>query len=192
MTTSDTSIQPSTQAVNARAKQIKLLVLDVDGVLSDGKLYFSDHGQEMKTFNTLDGHGIKMLQQSGVEVGIITGRTSPIVTRRAGDLGIAHLIQGREDKYTALQSLLATCQLTIEQVAFMGDDYPDLSVMCHCGLALTVPNAHHEVRQRAHWQSQSSGGKGAVREACDLLMKAQNTYDAAILRYTMAIDQMPL
>lgn len=173
----------SLDEIDAKARNIKLLLLDVDGVLTDGKLYFSAEGYEMKAFHTLDGHGIKMLRRSGVEVGIITGRKNPLVERRASDLGIRLLKQGREDKYTALQELLEEFPCALEQIAFMGDDYPDLSVMCHVGLALTVKNAHHAVAEQAHWQSTVNGGEGAVREACDLIMQAQGTFQSALEQY---------
>lgn len=166
-----------------RAQRIKLLLLDVDGVLTDGRLYFSNQGDEFKTFCTLDGHGIKMLQKSGVKVGIITGRTSNLVAKRASDLGIQILIQGREDKWDALQEILQENPFSLEQIAFMGDDWPDLTVMTRVGLALTPANGHHTVVERSHWQSQSRGGEGAVREACDMLMKAQNTFDHLLEGY---------
>lgn len=169
--------------LKARAMRIRLLLLDVDGVLTDGRLYFSNQGDEFKTFNTLDGHGIKMLQKSGVKVGIITGRTSNLVAKRASDLGIEILVQGREDKWDALQEILQTYPLELDEIAFMGDDWPDLSVMTRVGLSLTVANAHFSVAERAHWQSQERGGEGAVRAACDLLMRAQGTYDAALAPY---------
>jgi 3-deoxy-D-manno-octulosonate 8-phosphate phosphatase (KDO 8-P phosphatase) len=171
-----------------RARLIKLLVLDVDGVLTDGTLYFSNTGDELKAFSTLDGHGIKLLQHSGVKVGIISGRSSELVKKRARDLGITLVIQGREDKWSALQEALNDRThfeqpLHPEAIAFMGDDWPDLTVMCRVGLALTVPNAHSSVAERAHWQSRARGGEGAVREACDLLMHAQGTFTSALARY---------
>ena len=169
--------------LEALAKKIKLLVLDVDGVLTDGRLYFTDDGSEFKTFHTLDGHGIKMLRNSGVEVGIISGRSSELVTKRAADLGVPMLIQGREDKLTALQEMLENFPCPLEHIAFMGDDYPDLQVMVKVGLALSVPNAHPAVAAHAHWLSNNRGGEGAVREACDMLMRAQNTYEAALNAY---------
>lgn len=170
-------------SVTDKAKKIKLLLLDVDGVLSDGKIYFDNNGIELKSFNTLDGHGIKILMRSGVQVGIITGRTSQIVKKRADDLGIDLLIQGREDKYTAMQELIKEYPCELEEIAFMGDDYPDLTVMTKVGLALTVANALPVMRQHAHWQSSRAGGEGAVREACDLIMQAQNTFDAALQKF---------
>lgn len=169
--------------IATRARRIKLLVLDVDGVLTDGKLYFSNNGDELKAFCTLDGHGIKLLQKSGVTVAIITGRKSELVAKRARDLGIQYLIQGREDKWDALQEILADNPVSTEEIAFMGDDWPDLTVMCRVGLALTVTNAHTSIIERAHWQSRFRGGEGAVREACDLIMQAQGTYEAALAQY---------
>ena len=158
------------------AQSIRLLLLDVDGVLTDGKLYFDNSGSEMKVFNTQDGHGIKLLQKSGVKVGIITGRTSALVERRASDVGIAILVQGREDKFAALQEILETHPLPLEQIAFMGDDHPDLTCMVKVGLAMTTANAHPDVVAQAHWQSSRNGGEGAVREACDFIMKSQGTH----------------
>lgn len=174
-----------------RARRIQLLMLDVDGVLTDGKLYFSNSGDELKTFCTLDGHGIKLLQKTGVKVGIITGRTSELVSKRARDLGITLLIQGREDKWTALNEALNDAQIfdhpvPADAIAFMGDDWPDLTVMCRVGLALTVANAHPSVAERAHWQSGLRGGEGAVREACDLIMQAQDSFAPALARYLSA------
>lgn len=167
----------------ARAKKIRLLALDVDGVLTDGKLYFSNEGIETKAFNTLDGHGIKLLRKSGVEVAIITGRTTKLVAKRAHDLGITQLVQGREDKLAALQELLEKNAVDLQAIAFMGDDYPDLTVMRRVGLALTVAEALPIMKENAHWQSQRRGGEGAVREACDMLMQAQGTYHEALAPY---------
>lgn len=169
--------------LHERLRQVKLLLLDVDGVLTDGHLYFSNQGDEFKAFSTLDGHGIKMLQKSGVRVGIITGRTSNLVAKRAADLGITLLVQGREDKWDALQEILHDHPFGLEQIAFMGDDWPDLAVMSRAGLALAPANAHFSVAERAHWISQFAGGKGAVREACDLIMMAQDTFNAVLEPY---------
>ncbi len=167
-----------------RAKKIRLLVLDVDGVLSDGKLYFSNSGEEIKAFNSLDGHGIKMLQKTGVDVAIITGRTSHIVETRAKNLGIKYLLQGREDKWDALTELRQDIpSIADDQIAHMGDDYPDLPLISRLGLGLTTANAHTAVKQHSHWQSQYNGGEGAVREACDLIMVAQETFDSALAPY---------
>lgn len=176
-----------TLETNAKLKQriepIRLLVLDVDGVLTNGYLYFDNQGNEFKAFNTQDGHGLKLLMRSGVDVAIITGRTSRVVENRARDLGITRLIQGREDKFVALNELLADKPVALGQIAFMGDDLPDLRCMTKVGLALSVSNAHWQVKQMAHWISDARGGEGAVREACDLIMLSQNTYTEALARY---------
>ncbi|MEN9456937.1 MAG: 3-deoxy-manno-octulosonate-8-phosphatase KdsC [Neisseriaceae bacterium] len=171
------------QAVYDRAKVLKLLVLDVDGVLTDGKLYLSDSGEEIKAFNTLDGHGLKMLKASGVDVAIITGRKSRLVEMRAGNLGIAHLYQGVEDKLSAFRELIGKLGLQPQQVAFMGDDLVDLPAMRRAGLALTVPAAPALVKQHAHYVSERSGGDGAVREVCELIMQAHGTFDAQVAPY---------
>jgi len=165
------------------ASPIKILLLDVDGVLSNGKLYFSNSGDEIKSFHIHDGLGIKLLQQSGVDVGIITGRDSHIVKRRAENLGIKTIIQGREDKLTAMNEVMASKGLTLEEVAYMGDDLPDLPAIRKAGLGMTVANGQEIVRQHADWISNLNGGDGAVREACELIMAAQGTLDAAQSQY---------
>jgi 3-deoxy-D-manno-octulosonate 8-phosphate phosphatase (KDO 8-P phosphatase) len=166
-----------------RARKIKLLILDVDGVLSNGQLFFTDSGEEIKAFNSLDGHGIKMLQNSGVKVAIITGRTSHIVEKRAASLGITILIQGREDKLAALQEIRQEHLFELAEIAHMGDDHPDLPLIKCLGLGISVDNAHWLVKEHAHWVSHFKGGEGAVREACDLIMLAQGTFDDSIKPY---------
>jgi 3-deoxy-D-manno-octulosonate 8-phosphate phosphatase (KDO 8-P phosphatase) len=168
---------------NNRAQKIKLLLLDVDGVLTDGKLYFSNTGEELKAFHILDGHGIKQLQESGVKVGIITGRESQLVANRARELNIKILIQKSPDKLHSLHTVASQLQLELQEIAFMGDDYPDLPPLRAAGLALTVANAHPDVRTHCHWQSSKNGGEGAVREACDRLMQAQGNYQPALDNY---------
>ncbi len=162
-----------------RARIVRLLVLDVDGVLTDGKLYFLADGSEAKAFSTLDGQGIKMLMNSGVNVAIITGRTSTIVERRAANLGIMHLIQGREDKRTALDELLSSLQLSYDQVAYLGDDLPDLAAIRCVALGVAVANANTFVRQHALAVTSLRGGEGAARELCEFIMAAQDTLNAA-------------
>lgn len=162
---------------------IRLLVLDVDGVLTDGKLYFSETGEALKAFNTLDGHGIKMLQQAGVEIAIITGREHPAVLKRASDLGIKHILCGREDKHQALIELLEILPFTNEQTAMMGDDWPDLLAMQKAGFSATVPNAAEAVLDYADWCSTKQGGSGAVREFCEVILKAQNQYEKMLNAY---------
>ena len=173
-----TSALPS--EINERARGIKLLALDVDGVLSDGKLYYGNDGEELKCFSILDGLGIKLLQDQGIIVAIITGRESNIVSRRARELSIQHVVQGREDKITALNELLEQTGLTLEQTAYMGDDLPDLSAIMQCRLGTTVANGHDVVKHHADWVSTKCGGAGAVRELADLLLQANDLFDASI------------
>ena len=163
-----------------KAQNIKLLVLDVDGVLSDGKLYFSDQGEEIKAFSTLDGQGIKLLQKSGIDVALITGRESKIVTLRAQELGIKQLIQGCEEKLDALNDILQAMNLTLQEVAYIGDDLPDLACIRQVGFGVTVPNANPVLLKHALCCTERSGGQGAVREICDLILQAQNKFDVAI------------
>lgn len=166
-----------------RIKPLRLVAFDVDGVLTDGGLYLSDSGEEFKRFNSLDGHGLKMLKASGVELAIITGRTSKCVELRARNLGITRLYQGVEDKLSAMQALLADLRLTPQAAAFMGDDVVDLPVMLRVGLALSVPAAPQVVRDHAHYVSQREAGHGAVREVCEMILGAQGTLDAQLAPY---------
>lgn len=166
-----------------RAKLIRLMAFDVDGIMTDGGLYLSDSGEEFKRFNSLDGHGIKMLKASGVEIAIITGRTSRCVELRAKNLGITHIYQGVEHKIDAMKDLLGKLQLPADAAAYMGDDVVDLNVMRHAGLAITVPEAPQLVRKHSHYVTQRKGGYGAVREACEIIMDAQGTLDAQLARY---------
>ncbi len=167
----------------ARARAVRMIVFDVDGVLTDGSLYFGDDGQEYKAFNSRDGHGIKMLRASGVEPAIITGRSSQVVAIRARNLGITHLYQGAEDKLEAFEQLLARVHLAPEQIAYMGDDLVDLPVMRRCGLAITVPDAPEEVKTRCSYITRAEAGRGAAREACELIMRAQGTWAAQLALY---------
>jgi 3-deoxy-D-manno-octulosonate 8-phosphate phosphatase (KDO 8-P phosphatase) len=167
----------------SRAKLIKLVAFDVDGVMTDGGLYLSDSGNEFKRFNTLDGLGIKLLRASGIEVAIITGRTSKCVTLRAQNLGISHVYQGVEHKLNAMNDLLDKLKLTRDAAAYMGDDVVDLSIMRHIGLAISVPDAPQLVREHANYITQRRGGHGAVREACELIMQAQGTLDGQLAQY---------
>lgn len=169
--------------LNQRIQPVRLVAFDVDGILTDGGLYLSDSGDEFKRFNSLDGHGLKMLKASGVELAIITGRTSRCVEMRAKNLGIAHLYQGVEKKWGAMQDLLGKLGLAPEAAAFMGDDVVDLPVMRRVGLALTVPGAPAAVHDHAHYTTKHAGGHGAVREACELIMSAQGTLSAQLAPY---------
>lgn len=166
-----------------KAKRVRLVAFDVDGVLTDGRLYFTDDGQELKAFNTLDGHGIKMLQAGGVQVAIITGRTTRLVPKRAADLGIEHLMQGREDKLVALRELCTQLGMDLAETAYMGDDLPDLGAIRGAGLGMTVANAHYFVRAHADWVSDLPGGGGAAREACDLILRSQGKLDGMLNEY---------
>ena len=172
-----------TQDLLKRGKDIKLAIFDVDGVLTDGRLYFLEDGSEFKTFNTLDGQGIKMLMAAGVQTAIISGRKTPVVERRAQNLGIPYLYQGRDDKLVVLDELLGQLNLSYEQVAYLGDDLPDLPVIRRVGLGMAVANAASFVRQHAHGVTQARGGEGAAREFCELILRAQGSLDAAHAAY---------
>ena len=161
-------------ALHKRASNIRMLVLDVDGVLTDGKLYFDHAGNEIKAFNTRDGMGIKALQQVGIEVAVITGRKSEAVTQRMTQLGIQHVYQGREDKLTAFMDLLEKTGLEEHQICFAGDDWIDLPVLIRAGLAVSVADAEERVKEQAHWITSRNGGDGAVREICNLILVAQD------------------
>lgn len=162
---------------------IRLLALDVDGVLTDGQLYFGNHGEELKSFCTLDGQGIKLLQDAGIAVALITARDSALVANRAKNLGIVHLYQGRHDKLAALEELTALLGLGLEQVAYVGDDLPDLACIRRVGLGITVANGHATVKQYARMITASRGGHGAVREVCDFLLKSQGLFDKVLEPY---------
>jgi 3-deoxy-D-manno-octulosonate 8-phosphate phosphatase (KDO 8-P phosphatase) len=171
------------QDIQEKAQQIKLVIFDVDGVLTDGSLYLGDDGQEYKAFNSRDGHGIKMLQSTGIEIGIITGRTSDVVRIRMESLGIKHLYQGKSDKLPAYLELIDKLNLTDEQVAYVGDDIVDLPIMRRVGLAIAVNDAHPFVLQHAHWQTPHPGGRSAGRDVCEFLMNAQGKLQAALESY---------
>jgi len=164
--------------VSGRAATIRLLALDVDGVLTDGRIYYGNDGEELKAFNIKDGLGIKLLQQSGVKVAIITGRQSHIVARRAEELGIEDVVQGRDDKRQALLELSQRLGIDIEECAYMGDDLPDLGAVSAAGLGMTVADASQAVRKAADWVSAAAGGGGAVREACEFILSARGEWDA--------------
>jgi 3-deoxy-D-manno-octulosonate 8-phosphate phosphatase (KDO 8-P phosphatase) len=157
----------------ARAAKIRLAVFDVDGTLTDGRLWYGEDGRETKVFHVHDGLGLKQLQENGIRVAIITGRISHPVALRAEELDITHVYQGQDDKRVCLAQLLEALKLTPEQVAFVGDDLPDLAPMRDAGLAVAVANAHPWIAEAAHWQTRRSGGMGAAREVCDLILLAQ-------------------
>jgi 3-deoxy-D-manno-octulosonate 8-phosphate phosphatase (KDO 8-P phosphatase) len=166
-----------------RARDIRLVVFDVDGVMTDGSLYLCDDGQEFKAFNTQDGLGMKLLKASGVGTAIITGRTSNVVIRRAESTGVEHYFQGVEDKLEAFERLAQELGLEHAQCAFMGDDVVDLPPMRRCGLAVTVPAAPPLVKAHAHYVTAREGGRGAVRELVELIMQAQGTFDAQMAQF---------
>ncbi|MCC5797122.1 MAG: 3-deoxy-manno-octulosonate-8-phosphatase KdsC [Methylophaga sp.] len=171
------------QDILERAKQIKLVIFDVDGVLTDGSIIIGDDGEEYKAFNSRDGHGMKLLQYTGVEIAIITGRTSKVVEHRMQSLGISHVYQGQRVKLPAFQELISQLQLKPEQCAYVGDDWVDLSIMTRVGLAIAVQDAAELVKKHAHWTTPSGGGKGAAREVCELIMEGQGTLQAQIERH---------
>lgn len=170
-------------AVLAQARHIKLVLFDVDGVLTDGSLFLGDDGQEYKAFNSRDGHGLKMLQKTGVDVGIITGRTSRVVEHRVGDLGIKHVYQGCRDKLPVYENLISELGLERGQTAFVGDDVVDLPIMVRSGLAITVQDGHPLVKRHAHWITPARGGRGAAREICEMIMYAQGHYTREMENY---------
>jgi 3-deoxy-D-manno-octulosonate 8-phosphate phosphatase (KDO 8-P phosphatase) len=156
-----------------RARAIRLAIFDVDGVMTDGTVFVGAEGELFKAFDIHDGHGVKMLQSAGVAAAIISGRASEAVTRRAQELSIAHVVQGSADKSLAFDALIASLALKPEECAFVGDDLPDLAVMRRCGLAVAVANAVDAVKSSSHYVTRASGGKGAVREFCELVLRAQ-------------------
>lgn len=157
----------------ARARQLRLMAFDVDGILTDGRLYYGPDGEVLKVFHTLDGHGLKMLAASGVTLALITGRNSAMVSRRAAELGIEHVIQGREDKGHALATLAAELGLEADAVGYAGDDLPDIPALNWAALGFSVPNGHIQARAAADLVTQTGGGQGAAREICDLLLEAR-------------------
>ena len=179
----DMTAQPHLDEIYALAREIKLLALDVDGVLTDGRLYFSNSGEEIKSFSTLDGQGIKLLQSSGVVVALITARSSQLVSNRAANLGIQYVLQGSENKLEALTGIMHKLDLDFSQVAYVGDDLPDLACIRKVGLGITVPNGHWLIRKMAFCCTTQTGGAGAVREVCDWVLLAQGNFDDAVADY---------
>jgi 3-deoxy-D-manno-octulosonate 8-phosphate phosphatase (KDO 8-P phosphatase) len=165
------SVSLTHSEVLQRAAHIRLLVLDVDGVLTDGRLYFSATGETLKVFHARDGAGIVQLRQAGIQVAIISGRNSPVVSKRMEELGVLHVQQGIHDKQAALQAILQQLQIGAEQLACVGDDTPDLAMLKLAHLAVAVADAHAAVRAAAHFVTQLNGGQGAVREVCDLILQ---------------------
>ena len=173
----------SLDAAQAQARRLKLMAFDVDGVLSDGSLFYADDGIEIKAFNTLDGLGLKMLQNAGIVVAIITGRRARCVELRAQNLGISHLFQAVENKRETLDLLLAELGLDAEQAGYMGDDIVDLPIMNACGFSATPGDGHALVQRTASLTTMRNGGRGAVREVCEFILEAQGKLDAAFAPY---------
>ena len=171
------------QDIQKKAANIRLVIFDVDGVLTDGSLYIGDDGQEYKAFHSKDGHGMVMLQQSGVEIAIITGRSSEVVRIRMASLGIQRVYQGKREKLPAYEELKQITGFDDEQIAYVGDDVVDLPVMTRVGLAVTVQDAHALTKQHAHWVTPGNGGRGAAREVCELIMDAQGTLRSSLQHY---------
>jgi 3-deoxy-D-manno-octulosonate 8-phosphate phosphatase (KDO 8-P phosphatase) len=164
----------------ARAARLRVMIFDVDGVLTDGGLRYGPAGELIKTFDSLDGHGLKLLAEAGIVTAIITGRQSDIVAKRAADLRVAHVYQGVHDKREAFEDLRAKVSASAEVCGHIGDDWPDLPVLTRVGFAACPANAHVEVKARSHWIAAARGGEGAVRELCDFILRAQGRYDALL------------
>jgi len=171
------------EGVQERARGVRLMIFDVDGVLTDGTLLYGPGGEEHKTFSAHDGHGLKMLAASGVACALLSGRRSAAVTQRAAELGIENVFQGVEDKLAVFRQLIEQKRLSAEQTGFMGDELVDLAVLTRCGFACAPHEAPEAVRTRVHYVAQADAGRGAVREVCELVMRAQRTFDAALARY---------
>jgi 3-deoxy-D-manno-octulosonate 8-phosphate phosphatase (KDO 8-P phosphatase) len=171
-----------------RAQGIRWAIFDVDGVLTDGRIYLSERGEEFKAFSTLDGHGLKLLARAGIVPVVITGRDSPAVRRRIADLGIEHAVYGASDKLAAATRLMSQLSLGWDSLAAMGDDWPDLPLMTRAAFACAPANAHIEVKAVAHHVTQASGGHGAARECCDLLLMAAGCYAEALRGHLVTLD----
>jgi len=169
--------------IRDRASKVRLAVFDVDGVLTDGRLIYSDDGRELKAFHVQDGFGLKRLMANGIEVAVITSRMSHMVTERTAELGIAHVYQGQASKLACFEQLIHALKLTADQVSYCGDDLPDLPVMQRVGFSVAVANAHPWVCERAHWHTHLRGGEGAAREVCDLLLAVQGHADSELQRF---------
>jgi 3-deoxy-D-manno-octulosonate 8-phosphate phosphatase (KDO 8-P phosphatase) len=166
-----------------KAKQIKLIIFDVDGVLTDGGLILGESGNEYKIFHVRDGQGLVMLKESGVHIAVVTARTSGIVAERMATLGIEYVFQGQNDKGKAVSDLMKKLGVNKEQTAYVGDDFIDLSAMRMVGLSIAVEDAHPLVREHADWTTTNRGGRGAAREICEMVMRAQGTLQTAIQRF---------
>jgi 3-deoxy-D-manno-octulosonate 8-phosphate phosphatase (KDO 8-P phosphatase) len=171
-----------------KAQGIRWAIFDVDGVLTDGRIYLSERGEEFKAFSTLDGHGLKLLAAAGIVPVVITGRDSPAARRRVADLGIEHAVYGASDKLAAAMPLMTQLSLGWDSLAAMGDDWPDLPLLTRAAFACAPANAHIEVKAIAHHVTQAGGGHGAARECCDLLMMAAGRYAEALRGHLVTLD----
>lgn len=171
------------QDITEKAKNIKLVIFDVDGVMTDGGLFFDDNGGEYKAFNSLDGHGLRMLQECGVKVAIITGRKSELVKHRMSDLGVTLIYQGYRDKTPAFEALLKEVNLKKSEITYVGDDVVDLPIMSQLDFAIAVQNAHPFVKQHAHWITDRCGGHGAVRDVCEFILEAKGLLNDKLNSY---------
>ena len=178
------NLKPETQDIDARAQRIKLLLMDCDGVLTDGQLELLENGDEQKTFHARDGQGISLFQRAGWKTGIISGRTSSAVERRAQDLKMAYVRQYAKDKVVALEEILALAGCSVEETAYIGDDVGDIPVMHRVGFAVAVADAVEETKQSAHYVTKLEGGRGAVREVTDLILKAQGRWEELMERFS--------
>jgi len=180
----NSSLKTSTEDITERARRIKLLLMDCDGVLTDGRLWLTSDGDEQKAFHARDGQGISLLHRAGLRTGIITGRTSSAVDRRAQDLKMSYVRQYAKDKIKALDEILADAGVARDECAYIGDDVADIPVMRRVGFAVAVSDAVEETKQAAHYLTELKGGQGAVREACDLILKAQGRWDELMERFS--------
>lgn len=178
----------SIEQAKLKAARVSLMIFDVDGILTDGSLHFSADGEVMKTFNVLDGQGIKLLQSAGILTAIISARKSAIVSKRATDLGIPHILQGIHDKKVAFLNLTEELGIPHQECGFIGDDVIDLPILLRVGFAASVPNGHIEVRSRVDFVTQTEGGRGAAREICDFILQAQNKYVSALAPFMDLAD----
>jgi 3-deoxy-D-manno-octulosonate 8-phosphate phosphatase (KDO 8-P phosphatase) len=166
--------------IDNKLKKIKLLLLDVDGVLTDGSIVYNYQGQESKQFNVKDGYGMKLLMSAGIELGIVTGRRSEALTHRCNDLGIRLIFDGISDKSSVLEEIQQHTGISADSIAFVGDDIPDLALMRRIGVSIAVADAHENVRANADWVTSAPGGAGAVREVCEAILKSQGTWDTIL------------
>ena len=177
----------ATNTAAARAARVRLMILDVDGVLTDGQLVYGGHGEVLKTFNARDGHGIKLLREAGVDVAILTARNSGIVAVRARELGIEHVLQGASDKLAGFEQLLAATGISADNCGYIGDDWLDLPVLARAGFAATVSDAADEVKAIAHWIAPQPGGRGAVRALAEFIVRAQGKFDELLAKHRAGV-----